>query len=593
MKRWATIFAFLFSVPGLNAQLDFKTIVPQQPVVSGESFQVQYIIGNGDKMTVIKPPIFSNFRFVTGPNIYIGSVSTINGLKPLKNTVFTLEAGRPGKFMIPGATVNVNGKIFRSNNAWVEVISKEEAIKRFNRENGFANSEYFLRPGEDVYEKIHKNLFIKVMVDKRNCYVGEPVLATFKLYSRLESKSDIVKNPGFYGFTVYDMVNLADKKVAVENINGKAFDVHTIRKVQLYPLQAGEFTIDPMEVKNKVEFSRSAVNKKTEQEIVEGVLNDTGNETPREGTEVVETDIHTEPLTIRVKPVPEKNKPAGFNGATGNFTIASIVRDNELDKNEEGFFEIKISGKGNFIQISAPSVQWPEGIEGFDPVVTDAFDKTQTPLTGSRTFRFPFVSSAPATYTMPAISFTFFNTDSGKYKTVSTDRSGVNVSNTEKPVTTKTRETAGTIRKTGWIYYIFGIALVLVGFTGFYWMNRKKQVQLPMPATSVKPVLSIDELLEPVKQVQDDDRKFFTSLQQAAWKFFGDHLDLSGSGMDKKILMRALKTKGIKDSMADQLLGILNTCEAGMFTNARLGTDKEGLLWETRQLLLEAEQLLI
>ena len=94
------------------------------------------------------------------------------------------------------------------------------------------------------------------MVDKRTCFIGEPVTATFKLYSRLESRSDIVKNPGFYGFTVQDMIGLEDNIVTTEIINGKKFDVHTVRKVQLYPLQAGSFTIDPMEIENKVRFSK-------------------------------------------------------------------------------------------------------------------------------------------------------------------------------------------------------------------------------------------------------------------------------------------------------------------------------------------------
>ena len=57
---------------------------------------------------------------------------------------------------------------------------------------------------------------MKVLVDKKVCFVGEPVTATFKLYSRLESKSDIVKNPGFYGFTVQDMINLDNRLTAVE-----------------------------------------------------------------------------------------------------------------------------------------------------------------------------------------------------------------------------------------------------------------------------------------------------------------------------------------------------------------------------------------
>ncbi len=255
------------------------------------------------------------------------------------------------------------------------------------------NSDYFLRPGENVQDKIRRNLFLKIMVDKRSCFVGEPVLATFKLYSRLESKSDIVKNPGFYGFTVHDMVNLSDKQVATENVNGKPFDVHTIRKVQLYPLQAGVFTIDAMEVKNNIEFSRSSVNKKTEQEIVEGVLGNNESDERKGNTEVFESSMSTEPVTINVKPLPDKTKPISFDGATGLFTISAEAVKNKLSTDEGDILEVTISGKGNFVQLNAPAVQWPKGMEGFEPSVKDALDKSTTPLTGSRTYRYPFVSA--------------------------------------------------------------------------------------------------------------------------------------------------------------------------------------------------------
>ena len=129
------------------------------------------------------------------------------------------------------------------------MISKADALKKGRPNMQESNADYFLGPGEDPYAKMQRNLFMKVLVDKRSCFVGEPVTATFKLYSRLESKSDIVKNPGFYGFTVQDMISLDDKFSTTENINGKNFDVHLVRKVQLYPLQAGIFNIDAMEVK--------------------------------------------------------------------------------------------------------------------------------------------------------------------------------------------------------------------------------------------------------------------------------------------------------------------------------------------------------
>ena len=73
------------------------------------------------------------------------------------------------------------------------------------------------------------------------------------------------------------------------------------------------------------------------------------------------------------------NKPDSFNGATGHFNIAATVEKNNLAKDEQGTLEITLSGKGNFIQVSAPAIQWPAGVEGFEPTIKDALDKTFVP----------------------------------------------------------------------------------------------------------------------------------------------------------------------------------------------------------------------
>ena len=52
----------------------------------------------------------------------------------------------------------------------------------FGPEPGEVDRDYLLRPGENVKEKIKKDLFLKVQVDKNTCYVGEPIVATYKLY---------------------------------------------------------------------------------------------------------------------------------------------------------------------------------------------------------------------------------------------------------------------------------------------------------------------------------------------------------------------------------------------------------------------------
>jgi len=572
----------------MKAQVTFKTILPQQPVISGESFQVQYIIEDAaDSPGNFIPPLFSNFRIVAGPNIYTGSVASIKGRTSLRNAVYTLVAQKPGKFIIHGATATINGKMIRSNDVLIEVIPKEEAARRLNKGTGAGNSGYFLQPGEDAYEKIRQNLFLKVMVDKKSCFVGEPVLATFKLYSRLESKSDIVKNPGFYGFTVYDMVNLADKQVTTEKVNGTSFDVHTIRKVQLYPLQAGVFTIDAMEIKNNVEFSRSAVNRKTEQEIVEGVLDNNDTETPGEDAEAFESDISSAPVVINVKPVPVKNKRGTFNGAAGMFTITAMTGKDKLAKNEEGIFEIIINGKGNFIQLSAPSVQWPAGIEGFEPVVKDSLDKTMSPLAGTRIFRYPFVSATPGVYTIPAVSFTFFNPDSGVYKTIATPALQVNVSNKDKVIPAAVSN-GEEIKKSGGRnnYWLIGGIILLLSLCGSVWSFRNRKMrskQKPDEKVATKSVLLIEEILQPATLLlQADDKNFYTSLHQAVWKFFIHYLSLSGSEINKESLFVKLKEKKIDPVLVDHVKGILQQCEAAVFTKAEFAYDKQELLNRTK-----------
>jgi hypothetical protein len=569
-------------LPFMGRSQRIKTNLSKQFVIAGESFTIYYILEDFKDEDEFIAPSFKGFKVVSGPYTNNGTTTDRYGTKPIKNIQFTLEALYPGKFVIDGPSIKVNSRLIKSPDAVVDVVSKKEAPGKADPE---VSSEYFLRPGEDPNEKIRKNLFMKVMVNKKTCFVGEPVVATYKLYSRLTSKSDIVKNPGFYGFTVQDIISLSDNIASTEIVDGKVFDVHTVRAVQLYPLRAGEFAIDPMEVVNKVEFSKSAVNKKSEQEIVEGVVDE--KESPRSANEVV-YNISTERITIHVKPLPVLKKPAGFNGATGRFSIRTSLEKPQMARNEEGSFVITVSGKGNFTQLSAPSVMWPEGIEAFEPLIKDSLDKSQTPLRGSRSFRFSFISSRPGTYTLPTISFSFFDPDSNKYKTINSLPAEVTISNTERKELPKKEQaivnTPQRDYKSLWIYG--GILLVVLSIILLQFKKPKKESLVKSMNVEKEPAVSIDQLLQPARfaMVAGDD-SFYRLLQKSIWEYLNNKWQLSGTRMNKDELYRAMNEKGMDRELYNGLLDILRQCETAMFTKAELGIDKEELLSRTRTLL--------
>jgi hypothetical protein len=584
---------FLFAVCFLaGAQTNFRTVAPQQPVVAGESFEVQYIIEGEDNAETFTAPAFTGFRFVTGPHIYKGSVISVNISRPLVNTVYTLAAIKPGRFLLHGAKAMVGGSEINSNDVFIEVISKEEAFKLNKRKDGsfYSKSEYFLQPGEDPIEKMKKNLFLKVLVDKRTCYVGEPIVATYKLYSRLESKSDIVKNPGFYGFAVHDMINLADKSQATETINGKTFDVHTVRKVQLYPLQSGNYVIDAMELSNKVEFSRSEVNKKTEQEIAEGVLHNAAAEI-HNNTEVYENSSKTEPVPVIVKALPAKNKTDSFTAAVGDFTITAELDKKEIAKNQQCQLIVSIKGKGNFTQIVPPVIKWPAGIDAFEPVIKDSIDRLQVPLTGKKTFRYAFVSGKAGNYEIPAIEFNFFNPDTNHFEKITTGVQTVQVSK-EEVIKEKVGEIKSNKNSSNNLYIWMGAAILLMlALLGvLVWVNKKNRKKaeqlLEKELTPAEQGISIDKMMEvPQMMMVADDNHFYKELNKSIWDYFRQKFYVSGSAISKPLLIQNLKAAGIDDKSLIDLITIMNQCETIMYTDTSAETQKEELFTKAKETL--------
>lgn len=580
MNRYTAIFFLLFFSLTGSAQVVFKTIAPTSQVVAGESFRIQYYV-EGSAAHDLTAPDFSPFHLVEGPDIYPGKSSGAGIVS--KNYVYTLVAPAPGKYQIPGASLRTGGSLMQSSIARISVIPAK-VMEQLNKNNGPTG--FYLGPGEDAQDKIRKELFLRVSTDRKTCYVGQPVLVTYKLYSTLQSVSEIIKNPGFYGFTVHDMIGLQDQQLNTDMVNGKAFNVHTIRKLQLYPLQPGRFTIDPMEVKSTVEFSTTEQRKETQQRIVEGMMRGDDEVQQKEGNLIVENQTRTEPVEILVNPLPEKNKPAEYNGAVGKFTVNASLEKSGLARNEEGFLLLTIEGKGNFIQLVAPEIEWPAGIEGFGAAVNDSLDREKMPLTGSRQFRYGFVSTAAGTYQLPAIRFSFFDPDSNRYRSLDTDPVQVTVTPELKKELLQEEHKLSIdelSQRKSRIAII--VVFLLVSAVLAYWALKKKPVgEKPVVAGIQKPDIAV-VFAAAEEVVQSEADIFCAALLRCIWDYFQPFTTITGSARNKERLYALLRGKGVDPTEIDSLAAILSTCETGIYTHAVPGTSNEQLLAEARAVM--------
>lgn len=615
-------FSFMLSLgSAAMAQVKFNTIISNKEVGRSDYVQIEFVVENAKQIEHFTPPaIPEDFNVVEGP-MQSSGMSIVNGnMSQYKAVSFILQPTKLGKFSIQGATAEIDGKKMQSNQVTIQVNANSSGnTAKVNpliqptfppSDTETDDKEYVLRPGENIVEEMKKNLFLKVQLSKNSCYVGEPIVATYKLYSRLRSESRVTKQPSLNGFSVYDMIDPGTDASSVETLNGKAYTVHTIRKAQLIPLQAGPVELSQVEVENTVHFLKPSGKRPHSNSILQNLLDQLGE---GESGEDIQQNITltSKPLVVNVKALPETNKPSNFNGAVGDFNMAVSIENKNITAQDAATLKLSINGSGNLPVIDAPQVNWPSSVDVFNTSSKEDIDNTVSPMKGSKTFEYVFIPKAAGSYTIPPVEFSYFDPANNIYKTINSEALSFNAAPAKKQTTTY-KSTADSGNNNGlWnnmkgfmndhLQWLFGALIVFV--TGlFLWKhnthslkkeddkkqadlvleNQKQEIELAkMPAPEpIDPLIRAKQLLEDL-----DYRRFYTELNHVLWDTLITKFDLPASEMNKQNITSLLRAKGWEEENIFKLQDILNKCEMNLYTPDHSRMDTSVLLRNTEQVI--------
>jgi len=498
---------FISTAQKVSAQVSFSVVCPQKEIGKNDVLQISFKVENASNVESIIPPDFKHFVIVGGPNQQSGMTSINGKIDQYVSVGFDLKPKSTGTFVIGSATATADGKTFSTRPVEITVTNQSSVSPNNNQQNQlspFSNfgfdfpspparqfDDYILKPGENAEEKVKKDLALDLEVNKKTVYVGEPIVASYKLYTRLRSETTISDAPAFNGFSVSDL-EVKNNDYNIEEYNGRKYNVYTLRKVQLYPLQAGTFTLDPLVSNNKVTFLKAEFANRQNTSGFYDLLEDFSQSlTPQ--NEMVEKDVtlKSKPVTIIVKPLPTENKPTDFKGAVGYFSLNASLEKNNLTTDDAGNLVVTLSGKGNIQMVNAPKITWPQGLEGYDPKVKDNVDNSSVPMKGTKTFTFPFTISDPGIYTIDSIEFSYFDPELQSYKTLRTPpltvsvKKGTGNSNNEyvKAAQKNKDEPFYTNKK---LDIVIGISLCLLIILLIFFAKNKKQNRESVLETHVK-----------------------------------------------------------------------------------------------------------
>ena len=595
--RYPFIFCFLLLTSAVFSQANFTTVVDRTKVARNQLIQVEYVIENAKEVGDFDPPEFRNFIVVQGP-IQSSGTSIINGnMTQYKALVFIMQPRTTGKLIIPGATAVIDGKRRQSEAVAIEVTKSQGSNPtsrrplRFNlpEERVEADREFVLYPNESIVDKIRKNLFVRVEVSKKACYVNEPVIATYKLYSRVRSDSRVVKRPSYNGFSVYDMVDPdGGDNPSVETVNGKRYNVHIIRQSQLFPLQSGHFVLDPVEVENTVSFVKASSEQDTYLEEYYDPYAETVQHT---------LTIGSNPVDITVKPLPTAGQPRSFDGAVGRFSVTAALKYPLIKAGEANTLAVAIKGNGNLPMINAPAVTWPDKVEAFDPTAKENLHPEVAPLAGTKTFEYLFTPKDTGTVVIPPVAFSYFDPASQSYKTDSTHSFNLRVGPSDK----KAKTTGGGIRpaiipssKNFWWWVAGGSLLTLVLVVSV--VNRNKKHTKAAKAQVVPIVIEAPVKIDPLEKARrmmsvTNASLFIREVESVIWNEIREELKIPPVMLNQPQVIATLEKKAADASTIALFREIMHDCEYALYIPGQSPEDLRSILDKAERFLAKLNSL--
>lgn len=584
----------------------FQANAPKQ-VVLGKPFQISYSVNQRAKN--FRAPEFVDFDVLAGPyTSQSSSTSFVNGKRSSAINLtytYTIMAQKEGTFSIAPATIMVSGEQYRSNGLKITVLppDEEEHADASRSGSNSSNAKASSKSSNSGSAVSGENIFMKTIVSKTKVKEQECILLQYKIYWAGVDLAQFTNNtqiPEFKGFLKQDLEQ-GEIQTNLEHYNGRNYNTAVIYQTLLYPQRAGEVKIEPASFEAVLRVQNRANVRSLFEEFYGSYTN-------------VTKTLNAPGTTIHVSSLPS-GKPAGFSSGVGQFSIQSSISSQDITTNDAVTIRLTIQGTGNMKLVKTPAVDWPEGFEVYDPKVQNNFKSTTAGVSGTKSIEYLAIARAAGDYTIPPISFSYYDTQADEYRVLQTPEYTVHVArdaaNQSQQTVVNTFVDKEDIRQLGTdIRYIHTTALpavrepLLSGFTGLWWLLYlvptllaallfvvfRKRIRENADESRVRykkaGKVAQKRLKKAKKLMSESNAAFYEEIERAAWTYLSDRLSIPTAELNKDNIAEILRAKGTAEALIQQVREVLSTAEFARYAPSAAGSMQD--LYSATESLINA-----
>jgi hypothetical protein len=506
-----------------------------------------------------------------------------------------------GKFIIEPATIEVDGKSYTSNAVEIEVVQTKSQPKATNpnpsRGNGNTSNQRQAPPSQDI----KNNLFLKLDVSKKRAFRGEAIVATYKLYNRLDlTNIEGQKLPDFVGFYTNDVPIDQNNNASREVVDNVIYQVYTLKKTTLFPQRTGELEIRPLEL-----FATIREREPTPINTFFG---------PRYRYKNKRVELKSNAVTITVNQLP--SAPSSFTGSVGAFNLQSSLDNKSVNVNNAINLKYVVTGSGNIDLVELPEIDFPVDFEVYDPKVNVSSQNVKGSVSGKKTIEYLIIPRVVGDFTIPATQLTYFNPATNQYETASAPEYTVQVMDDGSGAPTKaTVQSKRDIQQIGtdirfiktsesdflegcaaffgsvW-FFLWLILPILLGVGLWIAFRRYEDMQsdkVGMKKRRAGKVASKQLKAASQALANNDTAAFYQELSKGLNTYLSFKLALGTADLAKDQIVSKLAEANVNEELIQQVLHILEQCEMARYAPSAV-SDEQSLYASAEKLIENLEK---
>ncbi|MBM4053845.1 MAG: protein BatD [Planctomycetes bacterium] len=364
----------------------------------------------------VSPPTFpeiEGFSVLYGPQISAQTRIVNGAVSVSKGYTYVLQPVATGKHTIGPSTMEYKGNRYTSSPVIVEVIESKPS-------SGTKSID------------LDKLVFTELKTDKEEAYVYEQVTLFFRLYFQkglpvadIDYTAPAIKN--------FMEEKLGDQVQYEEIRDGIIYNVLELRTA-IFPIVSGELSVSSAKLKCNliVQEQRNRSGSPYDDFFSDSFFDDFFGR----GQKKYPVERITNPVLLKVKPLPETGKPKEFKGAVGNFNMEASVKTSRVKVGDPITLSVSVYGDGNIQTINEPEliINNKDDFKIYPAESTTQITNREEVIRGRKVFSKVIEPQKTELKSIPAIVFSYFDPRENRYETITKEPIPITVESWEQEI---------------------------------------------------------------------------------------------------------------------------------------------------------------